>query len=138
VRPGSGAREAVLAHRLGLVQVERARIAAELDRVPSAGERDALLVRDAGLAALERGLAVLLPEAWHLSLTAPRAVGPGEDAAVLAEIRATASVLALRLQERAGMRTRREDDDLAAAVALFRLAHTALDDGFGGFGSFPA
>lgn len=127
----------MLARRLDQVRAERADIAAELDGVPSAEERGALLLRDAELAALERGFGVLLPEAWHLSLAAPRAVAPGEDAAVLAEIRATASVLALRLQERPGPRTRREDDDLAAAVALFRLACSALGDGFGGLGVFP-
>jgi hypothetical protein len=138
VRPGSGAREAVLADRLDRVRAERARIAAELDGLPSAEERDGLLARDAELAALERGFAVLLPEAWHLASAAPRAVGPGEDAAVLVEIRATASVLAMRLQERPGSRTRWEDEDLAAAVALFRFAHTALGDGFGGYGGFPA
>ncbi len=138
MRPRSGAREAVLASRLELVRAERARIAAQLDRLPSAAERDALLVRDAELAALERGFAVLLPGVWHLASDAPRAVGPGEDAAVLADVRATASVLALRLQERPGGRTPREDEDLAAAVALFRFAHTALGGGFGGLGSFPA
>jgi hypothetical protein len=137
VRRRDGAREAVLADRLDHVLAERAQIAAALDGVPSAEERDGLLARDAELAALERGLAVLLPEVWHLPLAAGRPVGPGEDAAVLAEIRATASVVALRLQERPG-RTRREDEDLAAAVALFRFAHTALGDGFGGLGSFPA
>jgi len=127
----------VLADRLDRVLAERAQIAVALDGVPSAEERDRLLARDAELAALERGLAVLLPEVWHLPLAAARPVGPDEDAMVLAEIRATASVLALRLQERPG-RTRREDEDLAAAVALFRFAHTALGDGFGGLGSFPA
>lgn len=138
MRARSGAREAVLADRLGRVRAERAGIATELDGVPSAEERDGLLARDADLAALERGLAVLLPEAWHLPSAPPRTVGRGEDAAVLAEIRATASVLALRLQERPGVRTPREDEDLAAAVALFRFAHSALGDGFGGLGSFPA
>ena len=128
----------MLADHLARVRMERARIAADLGQVPSAADRDALLAGDAGLAALERGLAVLLPEAWHLPPAPPRAVGPGEDAAVLAEIRATASVLALRLQERPGVRSLRENEDLAAAVALFRYAHTALGDGFGGLGRFPA
>lgn len=138
MRPRGGAREAVLADRLDRVRRQRARIAADLDGVPSAEDREALLAGDASLAAVERGLAVLLPEAWHLTSAPPRAVGPGEDAAVLAEIRATASVLALRLQERPGVRTRREDEDLAAAIALFRYAHTALGDGFGDLGPFPA
>lgn len=121
----------MLADHLARVRMERARIAADLGQVPSAADRDALLAGDAGLA-------VLLPEAWHLPPAPPRAVGPGEDAAVLAEIRATASVLALRLQERPGVRSPRENEDLAAAVALFRYAHTALGDGFGGLGRFPA
>lgn len=128
----------MLAGRLDRVRAERAGIVARLDGAPSAGERDALLARDGELAALERGLAVLLPEVWHLPVAAPRPVRPGEEAAVLAEIRATASVLAMRLEERPDGRTRREDEDLAAAVALFRFAHTALGDGFGGLGGFPA
>jgi hypothetical protein len=133
----SGAREAVLADRLGRVREQRAAIAAALEGLPSADERDGLLRRDEELAALERGLDVLLPAAWDLQPGPLRAVAAGEDAEVLADIRATASVLALRLQERPGPRTPREEQDLAAAVALFRFAHTALGDGFGGLGSFP-
>jgi hypothetical protein len=128
----------VLADRLARVRAGRAAVSAALERLPSADERDELLRRDEELAALERGLAVVLPEAWQLQPGAARPVAGGEDAEVLAEIRATASVLALRLQERPGTRTQREEQDLAAAVALYRFAHTALDDGFGGLGTFPA
>jgi hypothetical protein len=127
----------VLADRLGRLRAARAAIRAALEGLPSADERDELLRRDEELAALERGLVVLLPEAWGLQPGTPRAVAGGEDAEVLAEIRSTASVLALRLQERPGTRTPREEQDLAAAVALFRFAHTALDDGLGGLGTFP-
>jgi uncharacterized membrane protein YccC len=134
----SGAREAVLADRLGRVTAERDAVATALDGLPSADERDRLQRRDQELAVLQHGLAELLPEAWHLQSGAARAVAPGEDTAVLAEIRDTAAVLALRLRERPGTRTPREEQDLAAAVALYRFAHTALDDGFGGLGIFPA
>ncbi|MCU1475252.1 MAG: hypothetical protein JWQ92_3320 [Amnibacterium sp.] len=126
----------MLADRLGRVREQRAAIAAALDGLLSADARDGLVRRDEELAALERGLGVLLPTAWDLQPGAPRAVVSGEDAEVLADIRVTASVLALRLQERPGPRSPLEEQDLAAAVALFRFAHTALGDDFGGFGSF--
>ncbi|MGN6741931.1 MAG: hypothetical protein ACTHJL_01355, partial [Amnibacterium sp.] len=83
-------------------------------------------------------LAVLLPEAWSLEERPLRPPRREEDALVLSEMRNTAAVLAMRLSERPGRLTPTEEQDHAAAVALYRYAHTALDDGFAGLGSLPA
>lgn len=134
----AGVREDVVGAHLARVRAQRAGVEAALDRLPSADERDRLLRRDEHLAAIERALAVLLPEAWSLEQRPLRPPRRDEDTAVLGEMRSTAAVLAMRLTERPGRLTPTEEQDLAAAVALYRYAHSALDDGFGGLGAFPA
>ena len=133
-----GAREDVVGDHLARIRGARSAVVAALDRLPSADEREALLRRDETLAAVERGLAVLLPEAWGLEDRPLRRPRSDEDRAVLADIRSTAAVLALRLEERPGPLTSGEEQDLAAAVALYRWAHTTLEDGFGDIGTFSA
>lgn len=131
-------REDVVAAHLARVRAQRAGVEAALARLPSAEERERLLHRDERLAAVERALAVLLPAAWSLEERPPHPPRRDEESTVLAEMRSTAAVLAMRLTERPGPLTPAEELDRAAAVALYRYAHTALDDGFGGLAGFPA
>ncbi|HEY8318315.1 MAG TPA: hypothetical protein VIG76_05750 [Amnibacterium sp.] len=128
----------MIGDHLARIRGARSAVVAALDRLPSADEREALLRRDETLAAIERGLAVLLPEAWGLEDRPLRRPRLDEDRAVLADIRSTAAVLALRLEERPDRLTPGEEQDLAAAVALYRWAHTELGDRYGGIGTFPA
>ena len=130
-------RENVIGDHLMRVRAARSAVAAELDRLPSADEREDLLRRDEASAAVERGLAVLLPEAWGLEPRPLRRPRTDEQKAVLIDICSTAAVLALRLEERPGRLTRREEQDHAAAVALFRYANAALGDSSGDSSVFP-
>jgi hypothetical protein len=119
------AREDVLAKHLRLVSAQRARVAAALERLPSAQERDRLRDRDEDLALVERGFGVLLPSAWGVSPGIGRPVSAAVEALVLAGASSTAAVLALRLQQHEDPLTSLERSELAAAIALHAYADAA-------------
>jgi hypothetical protein len=116
-------REEVLAKHLGQVFAERAEVTSALG-LP--GDRAELSGRDHDLALIERGLGLLLPATWGLRPAVGRGVGEAEETRVLADIRSTAAVLAVRLQQRDEPVAAADAVDLATALALHRYADAAL------------
>lgn len=117
------AREEVLAKHLGLVFAERAEVASARG-LP--GEPAELRRRDADLALIERGLGLLLPATWGVRPAAGRGVREAEETRVLADVRSTAAVLAVRLQQREEPPSEGDALDLATALAVHRYADAAL------------
>jgi hypothetical protein len=119
------AREEVLAKHLGSVFAEHAEVASALG-LPRAGEPADLRRRDDELALIERGLGLLLPATWGVRPSAGRGVPEAEETRVLADIRSTAAVLAVRLQQREEPASAADRLDLATALALHGYADAAL------------